>query len=194
MISALAIAVLLTSASAVNARPAASVHECRRACAGLIERCVTAGTKRRACRSHILRLCHRLGTDACAAAPPTTAVFPSTTTTTVDPGPTVHGCNRTGAEDHRNQALVVVRFTAFDYAPECIRVSPATTVRFSGDFRTFPLIGGEVGVTDPVSPFLPPTRTGNTKDFVLTEPGLYPYASDPVWVLLGRMWGAVIVE
>ena len=120
--------------------------------------------------------------------------------------PTRNGCNAVAAEDHRGEPLVTVTFGvdefAYDYAPECIRVSPGTTVRFQGSFADEPLVGGDAPIVDPMSPFAPETTSGTTRDFVLTQPGIFPYfggdfAQYPVVNLLGNgglPWGAVIVD
>ena len=194
--TALALVVL---AGTAGAAPLATRRACRSACATLVERCHELGVRRVACRRQLVRRCVRVGLDACTVddgASTTTTTFPfeSTTTTTLDPGPTVHGCNRNEAEDHRGESLVVVQFIPFDYAPECIVVSSGTTVRFEGDFRTFPLVGGEVPDEDPTSPFNPPVRTGLSHDFVLTTSGIHPYFTEVAWTVLFHMWGAVIVE
>jgi len=188
-------AVVMLACLPAEARP--SRADCRRACRELIVLCEDGGAKRAFCRRSAVRQCRRRGVEWCAVGTTTTMVLTtttSTTTTTLDPGPTVHGCNRAEAEDHRAEALVDVDFAAFDYAPECIRVSPGTTVRFSGRFHTFPLIGGVVGDPDPASPFSPATTDGVVKDFVLTEPGIHPYHTKIEWSVLFHMVGAVIVE
>ena len=188
---------LLAAPVATSARSVPTRVECRRQCATLIELCQQNGAKRAYCRRHIVRQCRHLGLAWCEidVVPTTTTVFTtSTTSTTIDPGPTVNGCNRVEAEDHRGESPVVVQFIPFDYAPECIRVSPGATVRFEGDFRTFPLIGGEATLSDDLSPFAPTTTSGSSKEFVLSQPGIFPYHTEILWTALFRMWGAVIVE
>jgi plastocyanin len=194
-IAALVAAAALLVPSPSQARP--SRAECRRACGELIALCEAQGAKPAFCRRSAVRQCRRLGLDWCTVETTTTMVVTtttSTTSTTIDAGPTRNDCNRVVAEDHRGEALVYVEFTAFDYAPECIRVSPGTTVRFSGNFRAFPLIGGDVAEPDPASPFAPPTTEGIHADFVLSEPGIYPYYTEILWSVLFHMVGAVIVE
>ena len=123
---------------------------------------------------------------------------------------THNGCNRVAAEDHRGEPLVTVTFSfdgvAYDYAPECILVSAGTTVRFAGlfeggSFTDEPLVGGDAPVADPESPFSPLTTSGTSRDFLLTQPGTYPYfggdfGQDLPSRLLGTglPWGAVIVD
>jgi plastocyanin len=187
-------ATVMVTAPADAARHVATRAQCRRACTPAIDACQAFGVRRAACRRTIVRECRRHGTAWCTTATTTTVHTPSSTSTTLDPGPTRNGCNRAEAEDHRGDLLIVVAFTPFDYAPECIRVSPGATVRFQGDFTSFPLIGGVVAEPDDTSPFMPPTSTGRRKDFVLTEPGIFPYYTELVWSILWRMYGAVIVE
>jgi plastocyanin len=192
-------AALLFCSAPSHARP--SRAECRRACRELIFLCEERGAKPAFCRRSAVRECRRRGLGWCVVEETTTTTMvltttTSTTTTTLDPGPTRHDCNRVVADDRRGEALVEVDFIPFDYAPECIRVSPGTTVRFSGSFTTFPLIGGDVEAPDPdpTSPFAPPTTGGSSKDFVLTEPGIHPYHTEIAWSVLFHMVGAVIVE
>lgn len=190
-------AMLLVLPGVASARPAATRSACRRQCAPLIEFCRLTGAKRAYCRRTIVRQCRHLGLAWCEidTVPTSTIVFPSsTTTTTIDPGPTANGCNRAEAEDHRGEALVTVEFIPFDYAPECIRISSGSTVRFAGHFHDFPLIGGEGTQSDDTSPFMPPTTSGWSKDFVLVDRGIFPYHTEIVWTALFQMWGAVIVE
>ena len=194
-LAVLVVASVLLVAPPSHARPSRS--ECRQACRELIAICRASGAKPAFCRRSAVRQCRRRGLDWCGIETTTTITFTpttSTTTTTIDPGPTVNDCNRVVAEDHRGEALVRVEFIAFDYAPECIRVSPGTTVRFSGSFQTFPLIGGEIDGSDQSSPFSPPTTGGFVKDFVLADPGIYPYHTEVTWSALFHMVGAVIVE
>jgi plastocyanin len=186
---------LLLVAAPSHARPTRG--ECRRACRELIALCESSGAKPPSCRHSAVRECRRRGLDWCTIETTTTmtpTTTTSTTSTTIDPGPTRNGCNRIEAEDHRGEELVHVDFSPFDYAPECIRVSPGTTVRFSGSFHTFPLIGGDISAPDPTSPFAPSTTSGYSKDFVLTEPGIYPYYTEILYSALFHMVGAVIVE
>jgi hypothetical protein len=193
--TSIAATVLLLSSATSNARP--SRAECRRSCRELIFLCEEGGAKAAFCRRSAVRECRRRGLEWCVVETTTTMVVPtttSTTTTTIDPGPTRNDCNRVVAEDHRGEGLVDVEFVPFDYAPECIRVSPGTTVRFSGSFATFPLIGGETEDADPSGPFAPPTTNGLHKDFLLTEPGIFAYHTDIAWSVLFHMVGAVIVE
>ena len=188
---------LLALPVATSARSVPTRAACRRQCAALIDFCEQSGAKRSYCRRHIVRQCRHLGLAWCEIdlVPTTTTVFTtSSTTTTIDPGPTVNGCNRAEAEDHRGESPVIVQFIPFDYAPECIRISAGSTVRFDGEFRTFPLIGGAATQSDGASPFMPPTTSGLSKDFVLSEPGIFPYHTEILWTALFRMWGAVIVE
>jgi plastocyanin len=172
----------------------ANRRACRIACTDLTEFCVASGARRAWCRRNIVRTCRHQGVAWCDVESTTTVTTTSTTTTTIDPGPTVHGCNRLEAQDHRGEAIVVVRVEGFDYAPECIRVSVGTVVRFDADFRSFPLYGGTVPDVDPASPFSPPTTSGHQAEFTMDEPGIFPYFSDLAWVALFQRWGAVIVE
>jgi hypothetical protein len=65
---------------------------------------------------------------------------------------------------------------------------------FLRQFRGLPADRGEFPGDDPPSPFSPPTETGYQKTFVLPQAGIFPYRSKDAWVVLLRMWGAVIVE
>jgi plastocyanin len=174
------IAALVALAMAAPAEAASLRKLCNRGCSALVEKCKVAGVRRSSCRRDVVRLCRRLGVAYCEAA-----------------DSTANGCNRVRAEDHRGESLVRVQFSPrrgrrdlFDYAPECILVSPGTTVRFEGRFDLAPLIGGTAPTPDPGSPFVP-TSTGETRDFVVTEPGIFPYYC-PEFVSFS-MWGAVIV-
>lgn len=127
---------------------------------------------------------------------PTTS---TTSTTTLPAGPTVNGCNATHATDLRGETDVTVQFGVgvdiFDYAPECIVVTPGTRVTFSGSFATHPLVGGEIvgdaKEPDPASPF-GRTDSGSMRTFELDTPGTHGYYCDAHGVAL-HMWGAVIV-
>ena len=191
----LAIALALVS-TAPGFAALASRRACRRACTELIEWCVASGERRASCRRNVIRTCRHQGIEWCDVSSTTmvTTTSTSTTTTTLDPGPTIHGCNRIEAQDHRGEPLVVVDGHYFDYAPECIRVSVGTVVRFSADFRAFPLYGGTFPDVDPSSPFSPPTTSGLEAEFTMDEPGMFPYFTEVTWVALFHMWGAVIVE
>ena len=177
---------------------------CRAACQPAIEACVEAGARRRACRRHLVNRCRRDGTAVCHidTAPPTvtTTTGPTTSTTTLPAGPTVNGCNAEHAMDLRGETAVTVRFGVgldlFDYAPECIIVSPGTSVTFSGSsFSTHPLVGGEIvgGAErpDPTSPF-GRVAGGSSRTFEIEVPGTYGYYCDEHGVAF-QMWGAVIV-
>lgn len=195
---AIVIAALVLAAGHGARAERPSRADCRDACAEPLSLCPQ---QRRpvACRRAIIRQCRRKGTDVCIVdtSPVTTSTvpeFPTTTTTTIDPGPTVNDCNRAEAEDHRGESPVIVRFAAFDYAPECLRVSPGATVEFVGDFAAFPLYGGLIGDVDAASPFYPPTKYGFDAKFTMTTPGIYPYFTEILWSVLARMYGAVIVE
>ena len=91
--------------------------------------------------------------------------------------------------------------TALDYAPECIVVSPGTTVRFEGPFSDLNLVGGRLPIPDTESPFDPATTSETMKDFALITPGTFPYfgrpqgtpPAFPPWDYF-LPWGAVIVE
>jgi len=179
-----------------NARP--TRRTCLRTCAPLIAACHDAGAKRRYCRRIVLRTCRRSGLEACQRS--TTTTTPGSTTTTIESSTTttlpidrtVNGCNRARATDLRQETAVTVRTEGFDYAPECIRVVPGTPVTFTTtSFVTFPLVGGELGVPEPASPFGQVT-TGWKATFTIFEPGVYGYYSTPWWIF--RMYGAVIVE
>jgi plastocyanin len=174
----------------------ASRRACRIACTDLIEFCVASGARRAWCRRNIVRTCRHQGVAWCDVSSTTMVTTTSTsiTTTTLDPGPTIHGCNRVEAQDHRGESIVVVDAHYFDYAPECIRVSVGTLVHFTADFRVFPLYGGTVPDIDPSSPFSPPTTSGLEAEFTMDEPGMFPYFTQLTWVALFQMWGAVIVE
>jgi plastocyanin len=187
---------------AAGADARTSAKRCRKACGAAVTACVDAGTKRRKCRKLLVRQCRREGVGACAVEPgPATTTTPttSTTSTTLTTGAVVNGCDPRFAMDLRGQAEVVVRFGVapdiFDYAPECIAVSPGTTVRFQGGtFDFHPLVGGEIvngtPQPDPASPF-GRTTTGTTKSFALPSPGVFPYYCDNHYQL--QMWGAVVV-
>ena len=88
-----------------------------------------------------------------------------------------------------------VGFDIFDYALECIIVTPGTRVTFSGSFQSHPLVGGEIvgdaAEPDPASPF-GRTDSGSMRTFELDTEGTYGYYCEAHGVAL-HMWGAVIV-
>jgi plastocyanin len=197
---AIVLALLLSMAGAGEARTPRRV--CRAACRRAIDLCAGAGARRAACRRRLIRRCRREGVMACEVAMEpftTTTSGPTTSTTSLPAGPTVNGCNATHATDLRGDTDVTVQFGVgvdiFDYAPECIIVTPGTRVTFSGSFATHPLVGGEiVGDTkepDPASPF-GRADSGSMRTFELDTPGTYGYYCDAHGVAL-HMWGAVIV-
>jgi plastocyanin len=226
--TSLLLALLACTAGAAPATASSKARACRTACHTLVRHaCHTIfGTQRR-CRARILRRCRTDGPAVCDAARacdrscgaleadcrrvstsflcgefPFHRCLDLGTAYCEDPT-TVHGCNRLFAEDHRGEPLVTVTFSsdgiAYDYAPECILVSPGTTVRFEGPFDQEPLIGGAVPSADPSSPLAPPTTSGTTRDVVFASAGIYPYfggdfGSPPVPGFAGLPWGAVLVD
>ena len=203
MRSAVVFALLLSIAAPGEARTPRSA--CRAACQNAIELCVNAGTRRPRCRRRIIRRWRREGVLVCQVdmtPSPTTTSGPTTSTTsttTLPSGPTVNGCDATHATDLRGETDVTVQFGVgvdiFDYAPECIIVTPGTRVTFSGSFQTHPLVGGQIvgaaAEPDPTSPF-GRTDSGSMRTFELDAPGTYGYYCDAHGVAL-HMWGAVIV-
>jgi len=196
----LLLALVLTIASSGEARTPRSV--CRAACRDAIELCVDAGSRRAGCRRRLVRRCRQVGVMVCEVDTTpftTTTSAPTTSTTTLPVGLIVNGCDATHATDLRGETDVTVQFGVgfdiFDYAPECIIVTPGTRVTFSGSFQTHPLVGGQVvGDTaepDSASPF-GRTDSGSMRTFELDAPGTYGYYCDAHGVAL-HMWGAVIV-
>jgi plastocyanin len=194
-------AIALTLVSALTSHAAARTNRrtCLHACADELAACTAAGGSPRRCRKIILRGCRTAGVNICQGAPATTqspttttaSLFPTTTTTTLAIDRTVHGCNRQVAMDLRGSSSVTVGTESFDYAPECVRVSPGTPVTFRADFRAFPLVGGERPTPDPASPF-GRIDSGSSSTVTIFEPGVYGYFADPWWIF--KMYGAVIVD
>ena len=68
--------------------------------------------------------------------------------------------------------------TDFSYNPKCLEVPAGTTVTFSGDFGTHPLLpsthrGAQTG--SPITPVSGLPDGGTTKDFTFSTPGFYAY-------------------
>ncbi len=169
--------------------PCEETLACFTACAELRQRCTSELTGVFAGDA----LCTQVIEDRCAGDGLAYCATPDTT---------VNGCNVVFAEDHRGQPLVTVTFAfdgaGFDYSPECVRVSPGTTVRFVGPFDQEPLVPGEVPNPDTTSPLVA-TSSGTTRDFVLDAPGVFGYfGEDLVMPHRGALpslpWGAVIVD
>jgi len=189
-----AIVLLVCAAVVVPATARTTRRQCRQACAAVIQACRDAGFRRGYCRRTVIRTCRHRGVQMCLEFPSTTTpttTMPSTTTTTLPIDRTVNHCNRSRATDLRDQSAVTVRVEGFDYAPECIRVVPGTPITFEANFASFPLVGGELGVPDPASPF-GEVHGGHTATFRIFTTGVYGYYSTPWWII--RMYGAVIVE
>jgi plastocyanin len=62
----------------------------------------------------------------------------------------------------------------FDYAPRCLKVPAGTTVTFSGDFATHPLIPSAIRGTITGNPIVA-TSSGATATFTFANPGFYAY-------------------
>jgi hypothetical protein len=224
----LALAMGLACVGAVSAAASSKAQRCRIACHTLVRHAChnLFGTNRR-CRARILDKCRSEGPELCESARACNRACGSleadchavSTSVLCDEFPfhrcldlgtayceepaTVHGCNRIFAEDHRGEPVVTVLFStdgiAYDYAPECIVVSPGTTVRFEGPFADEALVGGAVPTPDASSPFSPPTTSGTSRDFVLSSPGTFPYFGGDFGTPIapgfaGLPWGAVIVD
>jgi plastocyanin len=68
--------------------------------------------------------------------------------------------------------------TDFSYSPKCLKVQAGTTVTFSGDFGTHPLLpsthrGAQTG--SPITPVTSLPDGGTAKDFTFSTPGFYAY-------------------
>jgi len=92
---------------------------------------------------------------------------------------TIHNCTEALAEDQSGKTDVTITFTAgFAYTPPCVKVGKGTTVTFSGDFTTHPLVGGEyasgIATPDPLSP-ITQTDMGMSASFTFPEAGTFPF-------------------
>ncbi|MFO0759671.1 MAG: plastocyanin/azurin family copper-binding protein [Byssovorax sp.] len=95
----------------------------------------------------------------------------------------INNCDPTTATNMTGMANVAINFANFSYAPPCIKVSAGTTVTFNGSFSTHPLRGGTVtgsgagAVATPAAsgPFVNVTSSGNSKPFVMSSQGTFPY-------------------
>lgn len=135
---------------------------------------------------------------------PTTSGAPTTTgttttgaesTSTVPEGPLVNNCDPATAADLTGMAAVPIKQLGLKYDPPCIRVTAGTTVTFTAQFASHPLIGGVVDngekVPDPASPIVP-TAMGTEAAFTLADAGAYGYYCDNH--ALAGMSGAIYVE
>ena len=90
----------------------------------------------------------------------------------------VNHCNTKDFTDLTADSSVYVTFTAFAYSPRCSRVTPGTTITFSGDFFSHPLQGGQIidgtAVPDPGSP-IPSVSVGNTSASFVVPNGVYGF-------------------
>jgi len=169
------VALVLVLLFALPAHAVSLRKQCQRQCKETVGACVQAGGHRRKCKRNVLKQCRTDGLVTCVGAPTTTTTLPSGS----------NSCTREAATDLTGQAAVTIEFGdaahAFAYAPPCFRVSPGTQVTFSGPFAIHPLVGGVVSDTtnvaqpDPTSPFQPPTTTGASKTFTLTDAGVFPF-------------------
>ncbi len=160
---------------------------CQRLCGDIQSQCEDAlgpsMLTEASCVAFASNRCEQHGADYCRAA-----------------STTVNGCNRVAAEDHRGEAAVTVSFSAddpllgFDYSPECVLVSPGTTIDFEGPFAEAPLVGGIAPHVDPDSPFSRPPSGGASREFVLPTPGAFPYFSTTFGDNWSLAWGAVLVD
>ena len=93
-------------------------------------------------------------------------------------------------------STITIAFAGIEYAPKCVRIKSGTTIIFSGNFASHPLVGGEVigttGTPDRGSP-IPETSTGSELKFTLMSiPNVYPYYCT-AHVSSGMM-GAIFIE
>jgi plastocyanin len=112
-------------------------------------------------------------------------------------------CDPAVAFDATAETDLTVTFTGAGklYSPKCFIVKAGTNVTFQGDFLAHPLTGGVVDTSGPnhvalpdmTSPFMPPTTTGNTKTFVLDDPGAYGFYCSEHYDTSPGMFGAAFV-
>lgn len=136
-------------------------------------------------------------TDATTASDTTDATTAGTTEpdTTTGGLELVNGCDPLIAEDHTGEAEVGVASMGLAYIPKCIRISAGASVKFTSNFQSHPLVGGEVvGVTempDPNSP-IPATSMGMELTVAFPDAGSYGYYCDAHSA--SGMVGAIFVE
>ncbi|MET0594138.1 MAG: plastocyanin/azurin family copper-binding protein [Polyangiaceae bacterium] len=111
-------------------------------------------------------------------------------------GAAVNGCDASNTADMTASSTVTISFAGIEYAPKCVRIKSGTTLIFSGNFASHPLVGGEVvgttGTPDRGSP-IPETNSGTELKFTLMSiTAAYPfYCSAHV---ASGMMGAIFVE
>jgi plastocyanin len=107
----------------------------------------------------------------------------------------VNGCDSTMAIDKTKDTITTVTFAGIEYTPRCVRIHAGSTVVFTGNFASHPLVGGTVaGATatpDPGSP-VPPTDVGTEITFTLAKSGAHPYYCSAH--ASSGMMGAIFVE
>lgn len=110
-------------------------------------------------------------------------------------GNVVNGCDPATAEDHTADATTTVMSSGLKYAPPCIKISAGSSVKFSSNFMTHPLVGGEVvgGMKQPdANSPIKQTSTGTEVTFSFPDAGAYGYYCE---LHAGSgMVGAVFVE
>lgn len=110
----------------------------------------------------------------------------------------LNGCDPATATDMTGQSTVKINFggaLGLVYAPPCIKVSPGTSVSFSGDFSFHPLRGGTVVgfmVTPDAGSPIQPTNAGVSASFTLPNAGSFGYYCN--FHATSGMAGAIFVQ
>src|SRR5688572_3338063 len=90
----------------------------------------------------------------------------------------VNGCDSSMAIDKVKDPTAMISFAGIEYTASCVRVRAGSTVVFSGNFTSHPLVGGTVNgstaTPDGSSP-LPATSSGSEVTVTLSKAGAVPY-------------------
>jgi plastocyanin len=107
----------------------------------------------------------------------------------------VNGCDSTMAIDKTKDPTTTITFAGIEYTPRCVRVHSGSSVVFSGNFASHPLMGGRVegstATPDSASP-LPATSSGMEVTVTLSKAATVPYYCTAH--ASSGMMGAIFVE
>lgn len=87
-------------------------------------------------------------------------------------------CTTEGAYVSNTTQIAFGGTVGFNYSPACLKIAPGTTVTFTGDFSTHPLIPSVSRTAPAPNPIVatnPSTQGAPTASFTFTAPGFFGY-------------------